>query len=251
MDLLDDGIVHVLSMFNPSQAPMMQRIVKHNLDLEPVWSNPIELGLQDIYLNDQSLSAYDTGILGVGWRSYDLFATFYRYSFIDPNGVLFDSEPLEISDHAFMNYGGITSALGVHGFVAWDEVSTRNQAREPEYPEDFLGLYVQKFDVQPMGTDPGAVTPAILTLSQNYPNPFNPETTISFDLAEQVPVTLGIYNLKGQLVRSLIHETKAQGQHSIVWNGMDENGRPVSSGIYFYKIRAGKYSSSRKMVLMK
>jgi len=95
------------------------------------------------------------------------------------------------------------------------------------------------------------VVPVTVTaLHGNYPNPFNPETTIRFDLKDAVPVTLEIYNLKGQLVRTLVREDMPAGRHSIVWNSLDSNNRKVSSGIYFYRLRAGSYVSTRKMVLM-
>ncbi|PKN79592.1 MAG: hypothetical protein CVU48_04890 [Candidatus Cloacimonetes bacterium HGW-Cloacimonetes-1] len=94
--------------------------------------------------------------------------------------------------------------------------------------------------------------PAVTTaLNNNYPNPFNPETTISYSVKEASPVTIEIYNVKGQVVRTLVSETKASGNHTTVWNGKDNNGRNVTSGVYFYKMNAGKYSSTRKMILMK
>jgi hypothetical protein len=89
------------------------------------------------------------------------------------------------------------------------------------------------------------------TLNNNYPNPFNPETTISYSLSESQNVKIEIYNVRGQLVRTLVNENKAAGNHKVVWTGVDNNNRSVSSGIYYYKMTAGKYSSSKKMVLMK
>ena len=88
-------------------------------------------------------------------------------------------------------------------------------------------------------------------LNKNYPNPFNPETTISYSLSQGENVKIEIYNVKGQLVRTLVNEDKAAGDHSVVWTGVDNNNRPVSSGVYYYKMTAGKYSSSKKMILMK
>lgn len=88
-------------------------------------------------------------------------------------------------------------------------------------------------------------------LQQNYPNPFNPETTISFNLKNSGKVQLEIYNIKGQKVKSLINEYREAGNHSIVWKGTNENKQQVASGIYLYKIRSGKFSSTRKMIIMK
>ncbi|NLN85663.1 MAG: T9SS type A sorting domain-containing protein, partial [Candidatus Cloacimonetes bacterium] len=98
--------------------------------------------------------------------------------------------------------------------------------------------------------DPGM--PVVATqLHSNYPNPFNPETTISYSVKEAAPVSIEIYNAKGQLVKTLVNEDKASGNYKVVWNGRDNNNQAVSSGIYFYKMQAGKYSSTKKMVLMK
>ena len=100
------------------------------------------------------------------------------------------------------------------------------------------------------GDDPTA--PVVVTsLNTNYPNPFNPSTTISYSVKDALPVTIEIYNVKGQLVKTLINEQKAAGTHTVVWNGTDNSNRPVSSGVYYYKMNAGKYSSTKKMIMMK
>jgi flagellar hook assembly protein FlgD len=94
-------------------------------------------------------------------------------------------------------------------------------------------------------------TPEVF-LHQNYPNPFNPTTTISFSIPnDNKVVELSIYNIKGQLVKTLVHEFKPAGEHSVIWDGRDSNGNRVSSGIYFYKLRAGDFQKVRKMILLK
>ncbi len=94
--------------------------------------------------------------------------------------------------------------------------------------------------------------PALVTkLDGNYPNPFNPSTTIRYSMKEAGPVSIEIYNIKGQLVRTLVDGVKEAGNHTIVWNGLDKSNRSVSSGVYFYKMNAGKYSSTKKMIMMK
>ncbi len=85
----------------------------------------------------------------------------------------------------------------------------------------------------------------------NYPNPFNPSTTISYDLKEASPVKLEIFNLKGQLVRRLVNETKAAGAYRIAWDGKDDKGNEVGSGIYQYRITAGDYHKTMRMTLTK
>jgi len=87
-------------------------------------------------------------------------------------------------------------------------------------------------------------------LSGNYPNPFNPETTISYSVKDRSPVRIEIYNLKGQKIRTLVNQDQTPGHYRIVWNGKDESGSSVGSGVYFYRMQAGSYSSTRKMLLM-
>ena len=88
-------------------------------------------------------------------------------------------------------------------------------------------------------------------LLNNYPNPFNPETVISYSLAVASILQIDIYNLKGQRVKTLINEYKPAGEYSVVWNGRDDNGQSVGSGIYFYKMETEDYSAVKRMVLMK
>lgn len=86
----------------------------------------------------------------------------------------------------------------------------------------------------------------------NSPNPFNPSTTISFSVTKNSDfVNLEIFNIKGQKVITLINEIMLSGKHSIIWSGLDSNNKPVSSGIYFYKIKAGNRESVKRMLLLK
>jgi len=97
--------------------------------------------------------------------------------------------------------------------------------------------------------DPGAPVNATV-LSGNYPNPFNPETTVAYSVKEPARVWIGIYNVKGQLIRTLVNDDRATGHYTVVFDGRDDNGRSVSSGIYFLKMSAGDYRSTRKMIMM-
>jgi len=93
--------------------------------------------------------------------------------------------------------------------------------------------------------------PYVTTLKGNYPNPFNPTTTIAFDTHKDGRVAIEIYNIKGQKVKSLVNEVRAAGSHKIVWNGQDDFGREVGSGIYFYRMQTEGYAATKKMLLMK
>ncbi|KAA3606482.1 MAG: T9SS C-terminal target domain-containing protein, partial [Calditrichaeota bacterium] len=88
-------------------------------------------------------------------------------------------------------------------------------------------------------------------LAQNFPNPFNPSTTINFQIAKEQTVKLEVYNLNGEIVKELVNEKMSQGSHKAVWNGTDNFGKTVSSGTYFYKISAGTFTQTNKMILLK
>lgn len=88
-------------------------------------------------------------------------------------------------------------------------------------------------------------------VSQNYPNPFNPETTINYSIKKDLNVLIEIYNIKGQKVKTLVDEFRKAGYHSVIWNGKDSGGKPVSSGLYFYRMKTDKYQKIRKMLLLK
>ena len=95
--------------------------------------------------------------------------------------------------------------------------------------------------------------PAIdqLALMQNYPNPFNPTTTIDYSLPEASKVRLDIYNVKGQLVRTLLNGDMPAGMHSVLWDGRDNNNAAVASGVYFYRVSSPKATQTKRMLLMK
>jgi len=93
--------------------------------------------------------------------------------------------------------------------------------------------------------------PATYFLSQNYPNPFNPTTSISFGLPAASEVRLEVFNLLGQRVRTLVKGDMEAGYKTVVWDGKDESGKAVSSGIYLYKLSATGFEKSQKMLLLK
>jgi hypothetical protein len=89
-------------------------------------------------------------------------------------------------------------------------------------------------------------------LSQNYPNPFNPITTISYQVAAGGGmVTLRIFDVSGRLVRTLVNERQPEGIRQVVWNGANDGGAPVASGIYFYRMQAPGFAETRKMALLR
>jgi hypothetical protein len=96
----------------------------------------------------------------------------------------------------------------------------------------------------------GAAPPKEFRLAQNHPNPFNPETRIRYELPEAVHARLTIYDILGREVVTVLDEEKPAGRHSLVWNSRDADGQRVSSGLYFYRLRAGSFMAVRKMLLV-
>lgn len=93
--------------------------------------------------------------------------------------------------------------------------------------------------------------PEVFALADNYPNPFNPETTIKYALPEAVDVRLDIYNMLGQMVRTMVAENQSPGRYVVRWNATDDSGNDLSTGIYFYRLRAGEFLETKKMLLLK
>lgn len=96
-----------------------------------------------------------------------------------------------------------------------------------------------------------ASLPMTFEVRQNYPNPFNPTTVISFSLPEHLEVRLDIFNILGQRVRALVDKTMSPGDYAVEWDGRNETGYPVATGIYLYRLAAGEFVSSKKMMLIK
>ncbi len=107
----------------------------------------------------------------------------------------------------------------------------------------------------PSGVRSETVSPIRFSLSQNYPNPFNPETRIRFDIPNlqggKVRVQLSVYNLFGQLVRTLVNEDRLPGVHEINWDGRSEDGIVAPSGIYFYTVRAAEFKETKRMLFVR
>jgi hypothetical protein len=102
-----------------------------------------------------------------------------------------------------------------------------------------------------VGDDYDQSLPSGYRLAQNYPNPFNPTTTIEYSLPERAWVTLTVYDVSGRVVRVLDEGSRVAGDHVAVWDGLASNGSPAASGVYFYRLDAGKQSLSHKMTLLK
>ncbi len=128
---------------------------------------------------------------------------------------------------------------------------------ESSWQNDTGGPLKIDFAVFPvLQTNPTAVTgkkqlPAGFALQQNFPNPFNPSTTITYMTSQNTWVTLKIFNLTGQEIRTLVNEFQTTGSRTVKWDGVKNNGTSAASGMYVYKLNAGNVTESRRMLLLK
>jgi hypothetical protein len=93
--------------------------------------------------------------------------------------------------------------------------------------------------------------PTEFALGQNFPNPFNPTTQIKFSLPKESHVKIVVYNISGSVVATIVNGTMSTGYYTITWNGTNDGGEHVSSGVYLYRIQAGEFTAVRKMVMLK
>ncbi len=147
---------------------------------------------------------------------------------------------------------GITDQIALSVDTADMEPGTYNcdlviTSNDPEHLSETLPVILIITDTE--GED--NLIPAVTKLVGNYPNPFNPETSVKFNTAEDSNVKITIFNIKGQKVTTLVNEVMPAGIHSVSWNGNDDNGRSVTSGVYFYTMETGKYHTTKKMMLLK
>jgi hypothetical protein len=199
-----------------------------------------------------------------------------KVSDIDVNSILLNGKVpiIKNSDTLLASYPGFTGAVLQVGFNRRDVLMNLGLLQVggsrfcqicivvvkgwiPKWQCQFSGFttaIVKGFEpFVPLGITPkaGYGTPDAFELFQNYPNPFNPETEISYVLPTACFVELFIYNLLGQKVRMLVDESQSAGLKNVKWDGKDENGVNVASGIYFYKINAGEFTQSKKMVIIR
>jgi FlgD Ig-like domain len=175
-----------------------------------------------------------TGTLQAGLAPYKRFHSGTRNRWGDYSGLALCPNG-EADFYVFNEYAGTTGTPG-----------TGSQGAEDGRWFTKLGWFRLKEPV-PVNDTPAGGT----RLAQNIPNPFNPSTTIRFSLSARERATVSVYDARGQLVRTLLDETRAAGDHDAHWDGRDANGKSVSSGVYFYRLTAGSVIESKKMVLLK
>lgn len=124
-----------------------------------------------------------------------------------------------------------------------------NGVHNPAYAMALLQASIAAITTSVEKTD--ANIPGSFVLGQNYPNPFNPTTRITFSLPQRANVRLDVSDMLGKQVATLLNDSREAGNWNVDWNGLDRNGRHVASGVYFYRLEAGSFSSVKKMVMLK
>jgi hypothetical protein len=221
--------------------------------MESSYLLPIQSGVAEP-VNDPGLTASYNGNLQLNFVDIDqvkslIFSTTPNYlATISHHGYPLNNPYVQWINHDTNSYA----------YAGYNIDQQSLYATLGENPQNFTLHYTingvagsQFVDVSSAADDD--TTPVVITaLLPNSPNPFNPETTLQFSLGkESQVVSLNIYNLKGQVVRSLINSPLPSGQHKAVWNGLDDNGKAVSSGVYLYRLQTPEYNKTRKMLLSK
>ena len=152
-----------------------------------------------------------------------------------------------------IGYSPYGEPIGKIGLLFYDDYTWGANALDPpaHSVNDGGAVMFAELHFGPTSNEDGTAPQISRILNQNYPNPFNPETSISFDMPANGRAKLDIYNLKGQLVKSLFDGVASSGRTSLLWDSTDDGGKAVTSGIYFYRLTTEQHSETRKMMLMK
>ena len=166
---------------------------------------------------------------------YDNVKGFYVYKSVN-GGEEFArfNEDILIGEEGKFYLSDKNVEVGKTYYYSLEAVTKYNQL---EYASETISVYVNP--------------PNIFKLGQNYPNPFNFFTTIKFDLPVRTKVRLKIFNILGQEVKTLLNENKEPGFHKIFWDGKNNLGITVASGLYVYQIKMGEFVKAKKMILLK
>ena len=165
--------------------------------------------------------------------------------------VLFNLDTTVSVSQAYISYGLLAELIDeqdlVNGELEWDVIAMDGV----DSTWSANGPVVTVVDIQGTLGIEDDLLPLAFALYQNYPNPFNPTTIITYDLPEAARVELVIYDVLGQRIANMKNGRQEAGSYQVRWNGTNDSGAPVSTGLYFYRLNAGTNSANKKMIFMK
>ncbi len=165
------------------------------------------------------------------------------------NAYIFEDGP--INGQAYLYHGVCATWIDNLIYKAFYFSFDLSQVSSDEARMEMLADALDWFGEDMGESDEDLIPPTNLTLLQNAPNPFNPDTVIHFSLPQDGKVELSVYNIRGRKVKTLCEENLTAGNHSVTWNGTDDDGKSCSSGVYLYRINTPNDSRTRKMILLK
>ena len=218
--------------------------------IDDIAINPIKPS--SVYLSISSFGVYKTKNSGERWepKNSGISNTAIYSVAIDPgdtNIVYAAGEKIYISTNAGNTWQEIMDGVPKNfGFVQQIRIDP-NDSRYV-YAATLGSGVLRLFRPNSNVKDDVHVIPNKFALKQNYPNPFNPETRIEYSVAMSERILLQIFNQRGQLIRTLVNEVQSPGSYMKIWDGKDELGNNVASGVYLYRLQAGKFSETKKMI---
>lgn len=223
--------------------------IKYNANGDTVWTRryqsetyPDTIDAEPAIVTDECDNLYLTGSIHTSDTSYDYFTIKYR-----PNG---DTVWAKRYNGPGSSYD-VASAIAVDDSGCYSNVYVTGASWGSGTYYDYATIKYIQISTDVKDETGKRKKPSEFALSQNYPNPFNSTTKIDFTLAKSGFVNMTIYNLLGRRVRTLVSEQVSSGYKSVLWDGKNEEGEEVTSGIYFYKIQAGYLTQVKKIVLLK
>ena len=195
------------------------------------------------YSRDWQLTEYENGSYSYFWEDSDQYGDYLRHVYVNPDGSLQESQLIHKAIFQYIYSTNCDNST----VICWSYLNEDAFFRGLT----FFGVSATALPEPIANVDIIAEPMPMVSLIQNSPNPFTGSTRISYKLREASPVKLQIFNIKGQLVRELPSMQKAAGEYSWDWDGTDARGKKCSGGIYLYKIEAGTYNASKKMVMLR